>query len=115
MNPNYFRVIPRDLFNEAKLLKCLGQLVLHKHDGWIPNLSIEHEDPEEGFQIWQDNADGDLSCSSLNICIKGMPARFFTKYNSKEPYPLMCEIDDISYHVLTSEGDFTEEFKELCA
>ena len=29
----YRRVLPRDLFNEAKLLKCLGQLALIIHDG----------------------------------------------------------------------------------
>ena len=36
MNTQYERVIPRDLFNEAKLLKCVGLLVLKIHDGENP-------------------------------------------------------------------------------
>lgn len=31
---NYERVVPRDLFNEANLLKCIGKLVLEIEE-WV--------------------------------------------------------------------------------
>ena len=34
---NYSRVIPRDFFNEAKLLKCMGLLALKVLDNMTPN------------------------------------------------------------------------------
>ncbi len=43
MSQEYTRVIPRDLFNEAKLLKCIGRLVLLIHDGDHNNISFEHD------------------------------------------------------------------------
>lgn len=43
MTSSYRRVLPRDLFNEAKLLKCLGQLSLMIHDGKC-ELRVEHSD-----------------------------------------------------------------------
>lgn len=47
-DPEYQRVIPRDLFNEAKLLKCLGRLSLFIHDGKSPPiLKVRNRRPDE--------------------------------------------------------------------
>lgn len=42
---DYGRVIPRDLFNEAKLLKCMGQLCLriHNNDNLPAKMSADHD------------------------------------------------------------------------
>lgn len=49
----YKRVLPRDLFNEAKLLKCLGRLCLLIEDDMC-KLEYDHDDEfAEGFVIGQ--------------------------------------------------------------
>lgn len=40
---NYVRIIPRDLFNEANLLKCLGALGLWPNIGAISLVPVRHE------------------------------------------------------------------------
>jgi hypothetical protein len=48
----YNRVIPRDLFNESKLLKCFGQLALLMHDGVIPgSIVFDGNQPEIGLLL----------------------------------------------------------------
>lgn len=94
------RVIPRDLFNEAKLLKCLGQLSLVLHDGkdsagrpLPPGLEIEFVEPEyaEGFRVVQNPADGGLSCAAVRATFNGHPVRLFSVYNSRDNFPLWFE------------------------
>ena len=44
MKAKYTRVLPRDLFNEAKLMKCMGLLTLLIHDELIPDcLKFEYD------------------------------------------------------------------------
>ncbi len=115
---SYLRVIPRDLFNEAKLLKCLGQLALVIHDGVrVPRgLSLEHETPEEGFQIEQDDSSGELYCSNLSLFCRGRLIGLRASYNDKGAYPLrftMWEGDE--GNVFNPDGSLSDEFHALCA
>lgn len=108
---SYYRVIPRDLFNEAKLLKCLGFLVLKIHDGLI-DLNFEHEDPEEGFKIVQDENSGALSCCNLTFYNKkGEEVIVFSPYNSRGNFPLVF-LDSLEEEncVFDDEGNFSEWF-----
>lgn len=116
----YPRVIPRDLFNEAKLLKCLGQLALLVHDGVDkgrravpPSLRIELEDERDGFVIDQYQDSGDLHC--VNLAVSAGEHRFnvFTSYNSKSPYPLMFGDDEDMGDVFNDDGTLTDEFCEF--
>lgn len=95
------RVIPRDLFNEAKLLKCLGQLALVLHDGkdavgrsLPPGWKIEFIEPEyaDGFRVVQNPADGGLSCAAVRALFRGRPVRLWTVYNCRDPYPLCFDV-----------------------
>jgi hypothetical protein len=106
----YRRVIPRDLFNEAKLLKCLGQLALILLDyGDRYPLVLEHDD--EGFLIDQNPDDGNLFCTSLRLYhTSGQEIALSSEYNSKEPYPLCFEYDDLYGPVFTDDGKFDQEF-----
>lgn len=95
----YEHVLPRDLFNEAKLLKCLGQLALIIHDGKdknnvrVPDLEICNPDESrEGFIIDLDVNTGQLYCSNLVFCFKGVPLSLGTFYNSTSPYPIYFEV-----------------------
>jgi hypothetical protein len=108
----YKRVLPRDLFNESKLLKCLGQLALILHDyGRRYPLRLEHERPSRGFMIERDPADGGLYCVNLNLYHRdGRRIELSTNYNSKSPYPLFFILEDESGAVFTDDGKFDQDF-----
>lgn len=115
----YNRVIPRDLFNEAKLLKCMGQMSLLIHDGvdkhgaaTPPGLTIRHdEDDNRGFDIGQDPSNGELTVYNLRVEFNGKEVFLSTRYNSKEPFPLTYGVDQDG-DVFTLLGTFTDEFLE---
>lgn len=112
---NYTRVIPRDFFNEAKLLKCLGQLSLKVLDGKCPDSMEILFDDESGdsFAVVQDDSDGSIYVANYPITINGFQVWFKTPLNSKEAYPLFCEWEYENYTVFTDKGEFTDEFKSL--
>lgn len=113
---NYIRVLPRDLFNEAKLLKCLGQLELLRIDGKCNQfLEITHaSDLYGGFFVSQDESDGSISCSNIGISCGGNPIKVFCGLNARDAYPLQFEYADHAGRVLTDDGQaITEEFRAL--
>lgn len=63
----YQRVLPRDLFNEAKLLKCLGQLSLLVYEGRLPLLLQHDTEFSQGFLVAQDRSSGDIFVSNLTV------------------------------------------------
>lgn len=114
---DYQRVIPRDLFNESKLLKCLGQLALIIHDGVDvhEDLNLEHDQEEFlGFNIDKDESDGGLYVSNLILTIENDVIMVYTPYNSKDPYPLVfVKCDGVGEgKVFTDEGKLSQEFKD---
>lgn len=111
---SYQRVIPRDLFNESKLLKCIGQLALIIHDGVnVPReLKLSHDDSDyAGFQIEQNQDSGALYCANIQMTFAGQPIELALPYNSKEPYPLNYVVnDDDDGRVFTDEGKLSHGF-----
>lgn len=116
---SYLRVVPRDLFNESKLLKCLGTISVRILDGHLGayNIEDELEGERDGFVIVQNDDDGSISC--LNYHVRAhlgttgqIALNLFTLLNSKSPYPLICEsaIDQGHIEVFTDNGAFTKEF-----
>lgn len=109
----YQRVIPRDLFNEAKLLKCLGQLALFVHDGVrIGNLRFEADGSE--FLIDQRDSDGGLYVyQGIVFYTESAGALIlYSRYNSKDFYPLLCEVDNnTTLTVFDGTGNITSEFR----
>jgi len=113
-NIEYTRVIPRDLFNEAKLLKCMGRLCLLIHDQLTPvdmSASLEGEQFEIGMLL-----DGSLTIKNLHVNVMGEKFTFKTTYNSKRNYPLMIEYQgsEGEYLVFDESGQFSTEFIEFC-
>lgn len=109
---SYSRVIPRDFFNEAKLLKCLGQLSLAILDGKMPaGITVVIEETGEPFQI-ELLREGCLYVANYETFINGQPTTFKTIYNAKSNYPLYCTSTDSEeeIEVFTDAGEFTEEF-----
>lgn len=105
----YMRVIPRDLFNEAKLLKCLGQLVIEAERLPEGAVIIHHDDG--AFRIEQDASSGAIYVANLSITVGGERAYFTTGMNARGAYPMYCDIGDETIAVFNDDGKFTDEFK----
>ena len=111
MNINYNRVVPRDLFNESKLLKCIGKLTLLMHDNLAPNgLTCLHDG--EPFVIGLTDC-GHLKIQNIIFSYDNFELDFKTVYNSKSNFPFYCDYDNCEYLVFDENGDFDEEFLNL--
>jgi len=110
---SYQRVIPRDFFNEAKLLKCMGLLALKVLDNQLPEgIVISIDESGEPFDIIQMEDSGDLSVVNYPVIVNGVELLFASNYNSKSNFPLYCEIDYSPITVFNEIGDFSNEFIE---
>lgn len=106
---SYRRVLPRDLFNEAKLLKCLGQLALIAHNGVKWPLGVTAA--ERGFRIEQDENDGGLYVANLRVYAGRRRLTLRSNYNSKAPYPLSFHDDRFGTGpVFNDDGTLAPEF-----
>lgn len=104
------RVIPRDLFNDANLLKCLGTL-------WIKLENLRDHDAkleEDGqpFDIQQSEADGSTECVNVVFMRRGERFRLFRPLNSRELWPLWVETIEEDFPVFT-DGELSPEFIEF--
>jgi hypothetical protein len=112
MDTQYNRVIPRDLFNEAKLLKGVGRLVLLIHDGNNPsNVKFVHDG--EPFEIGLMD-EGYLSINNITFTINGKQIEIVSQYNATNNYTLIAYYDYCEYVVFDEEGNYTTEFIEFC-
>jgi hypothetical protein len=110
----YQRVIPRDLFNEASLLKCVGRLSLLIHNRSAPpNLRLEHFGTSAGFQIYQDPDDGSIAISNISL-FRNNKGGFdlWRPLNSRDPWPLYVDYKDNEARVFDHEGNLSPEFIE---
>lgn len=109
---SYTRVIPRDLFNEAKLLKCIGQLVLLIHDCKGPDgLTFDHDGEPFNIDLMDE---GYLTVTNIDFVLRGEGLLFIAQYNSKSAYPLYLYHGYCETLVFKEDGSFTFEFIEFC-
>ncbi len=69
---DYKRVLPRDLFNESKLLKVLGHLTMWIEDrmDWMDGVSYIHSTEfNEQFICGQDQSDGSFFCKNIKFYV----------------------------------------------
>lgn len=90
---SYERVLPRDLFNEAKLLKCLGRLALLIHDEKLPRLRFEQLETNN-LRVELDVAFSELFCPALCLHHGETELELFTPYNNREEYPLYFRVSN---------------------
>jgi hypothetical protein len=115
-------VFPRDLFNDAKLLKSLGKLALIIHDGLDDNrtqapdgLAIEALE-DNGWKIEQDEMTGNLSVLNISITYNNHDLRLCSSYNCKDNYSLWLEDYKDCVRVLDPDkGTLTEDFIKYLA
>lgn len=108
---SYIRVIPRDLFNEGDLLKCIGQLYIETAK--YPHVEIFQHDDEmnAGFRIEQNPDDGSIFVSNIVIYVTGRAMAHYRPLNSREKYPLylVSMESDIEIKVFNNDGSLTAE------
>jgi len=99
------RVLPRDAFNDANLLKCIGKLTMMIEDDLIDFITIGYDG--EPFDIQQDESDGSTFIANLNFFTKsGEPIRHSRPLNSRELYPLTLHFNDQEYWAFNEDGEF---------
>lgn len=104
---SYHRVMPRDLFNESKLLKCLGFITLMIHENRIKGLVVEHETEKTGFVIRQNQNDGSIYVENLHfMSSKGEPVYFYHPLNSKYNFPITMRFKNEDYYPFNENGDY---------
>lgn len=105
----FIRVIPRDLFNEAKIYKCMGQLILMIEDRMGVFAELTYNQYKDCFTVHLDE-DGALWLSGVHIFCAKTNLVFRTTYNSKAPYPLHCFYENQEIPVFTDDGKEHEDF-----
>lgn len=86
---NYRRVLPRDLFNEADLLKCLGRLhiALGEPAAQGHDATFDEEDLPF-FDIEQDPGSGAVYVANLTFRVSGVAVWLWRPLNSRKEWPL---------------------------
>lgn len=84
---SYHRVIPRDLFNEANLLKCYAQIYLNLEP--LPDVDAQliGGDSTTPFRV-EANIDGATWLANVHLIVRGEPVGLERPLNSREPWPL---------------------------
>ena len=115
----YFRKLPRDLFKEAVLLRCLGKLIEHIDAEELPGWTYTHHVDDSsalptrhhGFDIRQDESDGRLYCSNLSFNYGSNALDFLMPYhNTEHAWPLQ---DWNGEEVFSRTGSLIYPWKEL--
>jgi len=109
----YQRVIPRDLFNEADLLKCLGKFyIMAEHRPIVRILHSGHT-----FNIVQNSDDGSIYCDNICVIIGRKTYDHFRPLNSRSPWPLYLRLrndpDADDFRVFDDEGNLSDDVKRL--
>ena len=111
---SYERVIPRDLFNEANLLKCLGKMFINLENKPFGKIDVKFCNDGEAFDIQQNPEDGSTFCSNVILLKNGHDVPLFRPLNSRREWPLMCHDNDGNeIFIFDDFGHFSEEFVEF--
>lgn len=113
----YSRTIPRDLFNEASLLKCLGYLWIQLERTAGHHRAALSQGAGQPFQIEQDPSDGSIYVANLTFGVHGSNVHLFRPLNSRERFPLWARFGDPlgdfeDVEVFDAVGQLSEEFEQ---
>lgn len=112
----YARVIPRDLFNEADLLKCLGRLWIlldetRGHNARLGDAEGEHDGAP--FEIVQDESDGSLYVANVPFRIGCYEYTLTRPLNARAPWPLYIHRDFDDIRVFDEDGKLSGQFQAI--
>lgn len=89
---SYIRVLPRDAFNEAKLLKCVGKLTLLIEEGVADDWTYEyHGGP---FDVQQSPYDGSIAVTNISFFKDDIEIRLSAPLNCKNNWPLQTDLGE---------------------
>ncbi|HIH2745413.1 TPA: hypothetical protein ACYLN4_001093 [Burkholderia lata] len=109
---SYKRVIPRDLFNEASLLKGCGRIYINLETAGVPDVVMEHDGA--AFDIQQDFGSGDIYVSNVQLKVKGKGYRLYRRLNSREAWPLyIIDENGEEIAVFADDGSFSSEMTDF--
>jgi hypothetical protein len=113
----YVRVLPRDLFNEASLLKLYGRLWIALDEMRDHVAAFVEEDVDE-FDVSQDEASGAITIANITFTVAGVPHRLERPLNSRAAWPLWVEASEADpdfdpVRVFDDEGALSAEMLEL--
>jgi hypothetical protein len=107
---SYGRVVPRDLFNEANLLKCLGKIEIYS-DSLLRGL-ITTEFDNRPFEIEMNPDDGSIYCENFKVFNRyGDEITLYVPLYSREQWPLYFRGEE-DEKALDGFGKPTKEFLE---
>lgn len=110
---SYIREIPRDLFNEAKLLKCMGKLCIEAERTRSVRVEFfgEGDDP---FDIQQNSADGSIFVWNIQVSVAGFEVNVYTSLNARDEWPMWATFEDReAVKVFDDHGRFTADFLSI--
>jgi hypothetical protein len=110
---SYLRVIPRDLFNEADLLKCLGRLWINLEHLGKEHFLVHVDHTIEHFDIDQNETTGGIYVNNVQLTINDVEYFLERPLNSRQSYPLMITVNDEDFRVFNEDGSFTKKMFEL--
>lgn len=109
---SYARVIPRDFFNEANLLKCYGQIFICLETVDVPDVELVHDG--EPFIVEQDLGSGGTTIANVMLKVRGEPCLLHRPLNSREPWPLYLTTDnEDELAVFSDDGSFSPEMLDF--
>lgn len=110
---NYIRVLPRDLFNEANLLKCLGRLWIALDETAAGHGARFVTEDVPAFEIEQDPSSGAIYAANVRFRVYGTYCRLTRPLNSRRSWALYAEPDDDAdpVDVFDDEGNLSDEFR----
>jgi hypothetical protein len=113
----YTRVLPRDLFNEADLLKCMARLCIFLDDTPDHVASLE-DDMEAGapFDVQQSMTSGAIYVANIPFSVSGEAYDLYRPLNSRQPWPLWCgpsHGEGEAIRVFSEEGLLSEDMLSL--
>lgn len=109
---SYQRVIPRDLFNEANLLKCYGQIYVNLETAGVLDVELIHDG--QAFDVQRDPGSGDLHLANVTLMVRGRACRLYRALNSRQPWPLVLTTEDEDeLYVFDDTGSFSPEMLQF--
>jgi len=112
---SYKRVLPRDAFKDAKLLKCIGQLTLliENKAACVEGLTFDYDG--EAFDIQQDDSDGSTYVSNIQFFVNKKPVRMRGALNSRDAWPIVMQAQDTDedYYVISERKELVTMIQAL--
>lgn len=103
------RVLPRDAFNDANLLKCIAHLTMLIEDGKI---QLRYEYDSKPFDIQQDWTSGATFVANVKFFDRnGKPLAHYRPLNSRYAWPLIllctdADGKDQEFYAFGEDGNF---------